>query len=51
MPDFGAISDLIGNLGDAFGVVSDFAGSLAEPFGDLGDNELLSDSLGGGAAE
>lgn len=51
MPDFGAISDLIGNLGDAFGVVSDFAGSLADPFGGLEDNELLSDSLGGGAAE
>jgi hypothetical protein len=50
MPDFGAISDLLGNVGDAFGFISDFAGSLASPFGELADNELLSDSLGGAAA-
>ena len=49
MPDFGAISDLLGNIGDAFGLLGDFTGSIQNPLGDLSDNEILLGSLGQGA--
>lgn len=47
MPDFGAISDLLGNVGDAFGLISDFAGSLQAPFGDGALAGSLEDAIGG----
>lgn len=47
MPDFGAISDLLGNVGDAFGFISEFAGSLQAPFGDGDFAGSLEDAIGG----
>jgi len=38
MPDFGALSDLFGGIGDILGAVTTFAGSLA---GDGGVNEFV----------
>ena len=47
MPDFGAISDLLGNVGDSFGLISDFAGSLQNPFGEGKFAGSIEDAIGG----